>query len=276
MIATEFLRSITNYLRNDAGLNPSPAAVGIAEPVTAAELPAIVLEVAQIRQLGNGLGERSQLITDGALPWTATIDLANPVLAEEPTFRLLSQNRRELVLPHGGLVRSDGSQGPLSPADFSVTVAGIARPLVAANPTGNQVTVEPQSGQLVFATALPATGNVSANYFLGQWEERISRISGLLRILVLHGTPAIVSDLSDAVVEALQPPRSKAIAGLDGMSLVSLGSIQAPDAALANSRARIALFSFEYELKINRPDSSGGIILGVRVEGNMAEFLIPA
>lgn len=275
MIATEFLRTITNYLRNDAGLNPSPAAVGIAEPVTAAELPAIVLEVAQIRQLGNGLGERSQMITDGALPWTATIDLANPVLPEEPTFRLLSQNRRELVLPHGGLVRADGSQGPLSPADFSVTVAGIARPVVAANPTGNQVTVEPQTGHLVFATALPATGSVTANYFLGQWEERISRISGLLRILV-HGTPAIVSDLSDAVVEALQPPRSKAIAGLDEMSLVSLGSIQAPDAALANSRARIALFSFEYELKINRPDSSGGIILGVRVEGNMAEFSIPA
>jgi hypothetical protein len=276
VIATEFLRTITNYLRNDAGLSPSPAAIGIAEPVSTSELPAIVLEVAQIKQLGNGLGERSQLITDGALPWTATINLANPVLPEEPTFRLLSQNRLELVLPHGGLVRADGSQGPLSSADFSVTVAGIARPIVAANPTGNQVTVDPQTGHLVFATALPATGNVTANYFLGQWEERTSRISGLLRILILDGTPSIVGDLSDAVVEALQPPRSKAIAGLHGMSLVSLGSIQAPDAALANSRARIALFSFEYELKINRPDSSGGIILGVRVEGNMAEFSIPA
>jgi len=254
LIATEFLRTITNYLRNDAGLNPSPAAIGVAEPVTAAELPAIVLDVSQIRQLGNGLGERSQLITDGALPWTDTIDLANPFLPEEPTFRLLSQDRRELVLPHGGLVRADASQGPLSPADFSVTVAGIPRPLVAANPTGSQVTVDPQTGHLVFGTALPATGNVSANYFLGQWEERISRISGLLRIVILHLTPAIVSDLSGAVVEALQPPRSQAIAGLDGISLVSLGSIQAPNAGLANSRARVALFYFEYELNINRPD----------------------
>jgi hypothetical protein len=276
LIATEFLRVIDDYLQNDAGLTPVPKTVGIAEPVSATDLPAIVLEISDIRQLGNGLGERSQLITNGALPWIATIDLANPVLPEDPSFRLLSPNRLELVLPHGGLVRADGTGGILAQPDFSVTVAGIDRPVVATNPTGLQVRIEPQEGRLVFATALPAIGTVSAKYFLGQWEQRVSRISGVLRVVVLDANSATVSELSGAVIEALQPPRSDAIEGLHAMTLVRLGSIHAPNAALANSRDRVALFSFEYELKINRPDSSGGIIQGIRVEGNMAEFTIPA
>jgi hypothetical protein len=276
VIATEFLRVIANYLQNEAVLNPAPATVGIADPLLAADLPAIVLSVAEIQQLGKGLGERSELITSGALRWTETIDLANPVLPEEPTFRLLSPDRRELVLPHGGLVRADGTEGPIGPADLSVSVDGVARPVVPTNPQGNQVSVDPQVGRLFFATALPATGKVSATYFLGQWEQRVGRISGLLRITVRDTNPTTVGNLSAAVVAALEPPASRAITGLDEVSLITLDSIKPPDSALANSRARAAVLSFQFELKIDRPDSSGGIILRIPVTSNIGAPTIVA
>lgn len=275
MIATEFLRVIANYLRNEAGLNPGPALVGIADPVSSTELPAVVLSMVKVRQLGNGLGERSALITNGALPWTSTLDLAN--LPSETASIFTASGRRELVLPHGGLVRRDHTVGALRQTDISVRVAEEAetRPLASAIPTGNEFQVDPQVGRLVFANPLPNAGIVSASYFLGQWEERVSSMAGLLRLTV-HATDAgVVGRLSDAAVEALEPPRSKAIEGLKGMNLVKLGSIQKPDEGLAQSRARVALLSFEFELKINQPESSGGIIVGVRVKSHLDEFTIP-
>ena len=269
MIATEFLRVIVNYLLNDAGLNPAPGSVGVAEPVVAADLPAIVLSLAHIRQLGRGLGERSQLITGGALRWTARIDLTNPVLPEEPSFRLLSANRRELILPHGGLVRADGSEGPLLAPDLSVSVAGTPLTVVGGAPAASEVRADPQVGRLFFGAPLLAAGDLVADYFLGQWEQRVSRIAGMLRVSVRDPDAARVRDLSAAVVDALQPPDKQAVEGLHEMSLVSLGHIRPPDAALANSRARLAVLSFEYELKLNRPDSSGGVILRIPVNANL-------
>ncbi len=274
MIATKFLSVIANYLKNDARLDPVPVTVGITDPVSTTELPAVVLSMMNVRQLGNGLGERSQVITNGALPWTSTLDLEN--LPSETSTVLSATGRRELVLPHGGLVRQDGFVGALTQTDISVTVAGEARQLAAANPTANQFQVDPQLGRLIFADALPNTGNVIVNYFLGQWEERVMSIAGLLRLTVHATDAAIVGKLSDAAVDALEPPRSKGIAGLKGMNLVKLGSIQPPDEALAKSRARVALLSFEFELKINQPESAGGIILSVQVKSNFGDFAVSA
>ena len=268
MVANEFLRVISAYLQG-AGLTPAPKTIGIAEPLSAAELPAVVLSLSRVRSLGNGLGERSQLVTDGTLPWSATIDLANPVLPEETSFRLLNPDRTELVLPHGGLVRVDGSFGPLGPADLSISVGGDQRQVVTGTPSANQVRADPLVGRLFFGSALPATGIVKADYFLGQWEQRTSRIAGTLRVGVRDTDLTRVQDLSTSVVDALQPPRSTVIKGLHGTTLIMLGSIQPPDSALANSRARVALLSFEYELEINLPESSGGIILRIPVKDNI-------
>ena len=269
MVANEFLQVISEYLQGQAGLTPAPKTVGIADPVGAAELPAVVLSLNRVRPLGNGLGERSALITDGALPVKAAIDLANPILPEEPSFRLLNPDRTELVLPHGGLVKADGTQGPLAPADLSIKVGGVSRQVVTGTPSANQVRADPLVGRLFFGSALPNNGNVEADYFLGQWEQRTSRIAGTLRVDVRDPDLARVRDLSTAVVDALQPPRSTAIKGLHGMTLVRLGSIQPPDSTLANSRARVALLTFEFELEINRPESSGGIILRIPVNDNI-------
>ncbi len=269
MVEGAFLRVIETFLTTQANLVPAPATVGVIEPADVAAMPAVVLALAQTKRLGNGLGERSALITHGTLQWSATVDLANPVLPEDPSFRLLSDDRTQLVLPHGGLVRADGTQGPLGPADLTVTVAGVSSPVVTGPPAGDQVRADPLVGKLMFATPLPATGPVAANYFLGQWEQRVERMAGMLQVFVKDTDANVVRDLSNSVVDALQTGAASAVSGLHGMSVVELGSIRPPDPNLANARTRVAQFSFEFELEVNRPESSGGIIQRIPVNANV-------
>jgi hypothetical protein len=245
-----------------ANLSPTPAALGMAEPTAAADLPAVVLSLARLRRQPGGLGERSQLITGGVLPWSATIDLENPVLPEEPTFSLLSPDRRELVLPHGGLVRADGSLGPLNSGSFSVTVDGQPRTLVSGDPEPNEVVCDPLVGKVIFGSPLPAIGLVEAHYNLGQWEQRVARLEGTLRVRVAASSTAAVEDLSDSVIAVLAAGGD---AGLERIALTEIESIGRPDATLSNARSRTMAFEFTYEAVINRPESSGGVIQRIPV-----------
>jgi hypothetical protein len=254
-----FLQALSAYLGGAGVLLPAPAQVGVSEPTTAAELPAVVLWLEEVHRLGAGLGERAAMITNGALPVTARIDLANPVLPEEPSFRLLSDDRRTLVLPHGGWVKADGTSGLLSSADLQVSVAGAARTVVNAAPGAGEVQPDATTGTLLFGAALPAAGIVQATYVLGQWEQRVTPIAGALRIDVRAASSADAQSLSAAVMAALDVgaalPR-----GMRKVLLGQVSSIGLPVAAQANARGRSLQFTFEYEHEINRPDSSGGVI----------------
>jgi hypothetical protein len=260
MVERSFLNAIRAFLAGN--LSPVPTTLGIAEPAQATDLPAVVLSLEKLKRQPSGLGERSALITDGVLPWSATIDLADPVLPEEPTFSLISPDRRELVLPHGGLVRADGSAGPLNAASFSVTVAGQPRTLVVGVPEPNEVHCDPLIGRLIFGSPLPIDGHVVANYNLGQWEQRVARMEGTLRVRVAAATAAAAETLGDAVITALTEGGPE---GLERIALTDLESIGRPDAALNNARSRAMTFEFEYEMVINRPESSGGIIQRIPV-----------
>ncbi len=256
---TTFLSAVELYLRS-AGLSPAPALFGIAEPEKDADLPAVVLSLEATERAGAGLGERTTLISDGVLPWAASIALANPVLPEEPTFRLLNEARTVLILPHGGLVKNDGSTGPLNGADITVKVGGVSRPVVAETPAGNQVRADPMIGTLTFGSALPTTGMVDATYFLGQWEQRAARIAGALRIDACGALVGEASGLSTAVVEAMLSPKAKSdIQRLLAISLAALSSVGAKEQGLS-LRRRTARFGFSFEQQVNRPESSGGII----------------
>lgn len=268
MPETAFLDALLAYLAGLSGpaaLLPAPALLGISEPTAAADLPALVLSLDQARRLGAGLGERSLLITSSALPWQAAIDLANPVLASEPGLRLLSADRRTLSLPHGGLKRADGSDGPLGAADLQVRVGATVFAVVAAAPVGNQVQADPGIGQLRFGTALPATGTLLASYVLGQWERRVTPIAGQLRLDVYGADAAAAVALSNALLQALAGIGPAQVRGLRRLALAQIGPVQVTDPAHASARRRSALLAFEYEHEINRPDASGGVIQRVDI-----------
>lgn len=259
MAESAFLAAVETYLKA-AGLTPAPVAIGSAEPEEVAGLPAVVLSLETTERAGGGLGERSTLITDGVLPWKVSLDLANPVLPEEPSFRLLNDARTVLILPHGGLVKQDGSPGPLTADDLTVQVAGASRPVVTGAPTGAQVSADPAVGQLTFGTALPATGKVEVAYLLGQWEQRVVRIAGVLRVDACAAQAEQVSALASGVADALLSAKAKGdIRRLLALGLTALSSIGPTEKPVA-LRRRSARFSFVFEYEINRPDSSGGVI----------------
>jgi hypothetical protein len=261
---TAFFSALAGYLSTPGLLTPAPARIGSAEPIIAAELPAIVLSLEEVQRLGAGLGERAALVTDGALPVTARVDLANPVLPEEPGFRLLSDDRRTLVLPHGGWVKADGSSGALSSADLQVSVDGAPRTVVNAAAGAAQVRPDALVGTLLFGAALPATGIVQATYVLGQWERRVTPIAGVLRIDLRAAAAADLVALTAAVADAFDDGAALP-SGLRKMVLGQMSSIGAPVPALANARGSSLRYRFEYEHVVNRPDSSGGVIARIPI-----------
>jgi len=270
-VEISFLSKLVTYL-DGLTISPDPK-VSVAEPAVAGDLPAVVLSLEQAARPSIGLGDRGSVISHGALEWSAAIDLAQPWLPDDPghTFSLVSGDRLKLTLPHGGLVHEDGSSDtPLTSADLTVTVAGVARPVVSAPPTGMQVQPDAATGVLTFATALPATGLAAVTYFLGQWERRVERLNGVLRLDVLAANPADAQTVADAVVNALLAPAAKqGVPRLQRISLQSLGSIGPPETAAANGRRRQARLEFQFENDVDQPESAGGVIQQIPVTANV-------
>ena len=261
-----FIDALSAYLAGPAGLTPAPVQVGGALPSQSDQAPAVVLALQSVRRLRGGLGEGAEH-AEGILSWTSRIDLAAPFLPGEPGFSLLSANRRTLTLPHGGLIRADGLDGALGPADIAVSVAGAPRTLVAANPQAGQFTLDPLTGQLTFGAALPATGEVVASYHLGQWERLAFLIAGELAITVQAADAADVAALNAGIGRALTGPNR--LAGLKRLSLVALGAVGNSDETLGSTRGQTARYTFEYEHIINAPASSGGIIQTTPITTNL-------
>jgi hypothetical protein len=241
--------------------------------VAALDLPALVLSLEQALRPSVGLGDQGATIRNGALAWSADIDLASPYLPDDPnhTFSLVSGDRLKLTLPHGGLVHHDGTTDtPLTGADLAVTVAGANRPVVSTAPTGLQVQPDPLTGILTFATALPPGGTVHATYFLGQWERRVERLNGVLRMDVVAANVADAQAVADGVLDALLDPAAKqGIPRLMAITLQSLTSIGPPETAAANGRRRQARLEFKFEHDVDRPESAGGVIQQIPLTANV-------
>jgi hypothetical protein len=248
------------------GLSPAPKLVGVIEPSEAADLPALVLSIEENARLGGGLGERASLVTRGVLPWAAEVQLTAPFLPGDPSFSLLDAERKRLSLPHGGLVRSNGASAALGPADIQVALDGVPRSLVSGEPGAAQFSVEPLSGALLFGEALPAAGTLTVDYFLGQWERRVVRGQGVLRLVVVAADAVNVRDLSDRVLSALGGSGTRPLPGLSRFNVAEIGSIGMAAPPLGDARRRNLRFRFEFEQEINVPESSGGIIQRIPVQ----------
>lgn len=257
MAERAFLAAVQAHLAG-AGLVPAPVLVGPAEPEKATELPALVLSLERAERAGGGVGERVAPVT-GALRWQAAVDLANPVLADDPSTVLLDAARKTLVLPHGGLVREDGTEGPLGPGDLVVTVNGNPRVF----------TSDPAVGTLRFATALPATGTVAARYFVGRWERRVERLAGVLRVDACGRTGAEAAALSDAALDALSGERARrGVKRLPSWSVAGVSSIGAAEPG-TKLRRRVLRFTFVFENEVDRPESSGGVIRSIPITAHL-------
>jgi hypothetical protein len=245
-----------------AGLSPAPASIGPIEPggPGGPGLPAIVLSLETTRRVAGGVGRRSDFVT-GALAWQAAIDLAHPLLPGDAAFRLVSDDHKVLTLPHGGLVRRDGTDGALTASDLTVKVKGAAQTVVGHAPAAGEVQADPTIGQLTFGTALPDDGAVEVTYVLGQWEQRLERIDGTLRVDACALTGSDAAALAGAVLETLADDAGRqAVRRLYQLDVASVGSVGAPDPTFGGARRQSLRFAFVFENEINRPESSGGVI----------------
>jgi hypothetical protein len=249
--------------------------VGVVDPVAAADLPAVVLSLDTTARVRVGLGERSELVT-GALPARTTVGLANATLPDDPGFSLVDGTRTLLTLFHGGQVHADGSEAttPLEPADVRVTLDGAPLSVVPGAPNAGEVQADPIAGQLRFGTPLPNAGTVVADYFLGQWERRVERATGTLRVDACAATGAEAASLGDAVVTRLLEPEAVPSASLGLVALSSVELVPArpdpPAAAVVVAQfRRRAAFAFDFTRLVDRADSSGGIIRRIPITARL-------
>lgn len=269
MAELAFLDAVTAYLAAQP-LAPAVAAsrIGASAPFAAGDLPSVVLSLEATERKSVGLGDRGEVM-HGALPVSVSIDLANPVLPGDPSFTLLDPTRRILILPHGGQVRVDGTPGALGNADLTVRQGATTFLVVQGAPGAGEVNADESTGTLTFGAALPASGTVQAQYFLGEWERRVERIAGVLRADACAASAADAVTLGASVVRQLLAPAARdAVRLLLHLSVRTVGAAEhlpAPAGAAAATVAtahfrRSATFAFEFQHLIDQPESSGGVI----------------
>jgi hypothetical protein len=269
-----FLDAVAGFL-GAAGLTPAPVLLGVAEPSKSGDLPSVILSIERCQREGTGVGgKRATERRHGVLPRTATIDLANPRLPDDPKFSLIDDTRTQLILPHGGLVRADGSAGTLTGADLGVTITAGGPPstpaIVAGPPGAGQVQPSAHTGVLVFGTALPPTGTITVTYNLGAWEQELIRIAGTMRVDVCAAPADQTRALSDQVAtRLLDDPARAAIHRLYAIHLSALSSIAVVAGDPPGASRRSARFEFRFEHEINTPESSGRAIDKVEVEAHL-------
>ena len=149
-----------------------------------------------VRRRG-GLGEADGRGHPGLTPH----HLAAPFLPGEPGFSLISDDRRTLTLPHGGLIRRrpDGRFA----GRHRVSVAGAPRTLVAANrtPASSRWMHSPAADLRRRAAGPPAKWRELP----GQWERLAFLIAGELAVTV-RAAEADVAALTAGIGRALAGP----------------------------------------------------------------------
>lgn len=273
MAEVAFLDRIESYL-GAADLTPAPTTVGPIAPVAVGEVPALVLALERAERRGSGLGSGADTIT-GVLAVSAQIDLSDSTLPGDPSFNLWNEVARILTLPHGGLVRRDGTSGSFGATDFELRVDGVVWPLSGGPPAGQRVRIRPTPGQIDFGQAPPVDAIIDIDYHVGQWERRFVQLAGDLLIDAWAANAADVLTLSNGALRALLAPSARRdVDGLLAIDSRALGPVEPGD--FVGSRRRALRFRFEYQHRIDEPASSGGIIRDVRIITHLRDVSVDA
>lgn len=245
-----------------AGLPPvderAPAAIGDVPRITVSVLDA----VSPLRSLGETPGPPQT----GALPVSTRLPLADPVLhlpAEDVS--LLSSDRRILQLPHGAVVRADGTDTPpFAAGDLRVRQGATAFVVVHQPPAAGQVQLDVTSGALTFADPLPTSGTIELDYFVGLWEVRVERFAATALLDVAHTDPAALATLTTAIETALtrpQWPRGAAVRSIEQTAL----SASAPIPGIPGTTSRRLSYRIDVERIEPVITTSGGPIRTIDV-----------
>ena len=234
--------------------------VGDSVPSSVGDLPTVTLAILAAERQLIGVGAIPRGTQRGALALAVTVDLAHPVLdlGGGETLSLLSTDRRVVTLPHGPVVRADGTeQPPFGAGDVLVTDPNPFA-VVAGPPTGREVQVDPVAGTMRFGIALPATGSVHTVYHVGQWDTVTTRYQGVLEVDVVATDVAATHQLSRDVGVAIDRLDS-------AVRLTATGWHRNEALAIGNATARHQLLEFRFDAEIEDPllTSSGGVITDV-------------
>lgn len=226
-------------------------------------LPAVTLSLADVVSRGVGVGRVPRGTRTGALEVTLEVDLANPVLdlGGGESLQLVPGDRRTLVLPHGPLVRADGSAdqpfaaGDLQVRDLSPYV------VVGTAPTGREVRPDVDAGVLRFGQPLPAAGTLRVTYRIGAWDVVVSRFQGRLGVRTTAAR-ADLGPLTRRVATALDAPDTAVrLTPLAWGSTALSGESGLPPTAQQQDLG----YGFDAEVEEPLIGSGGGVIARVAV-----------
>lgn len=251
-----------------AGIPGLPPVDALA-PGAPGDVPRITVSIEGAVPAVRGLGEVPGPPQTGALRVETSVDLADPrIHPGGETVELLSGDRRTLQLPHGAVVRADGTDTPpYATADLTVRLGATTfTPVTAGAPSATQVLLDVGSGELRFADPLPATGSVLLGYFVGLWEITVERFAAAMYLDIAHAVPAEHAALTVAVEAALGREHWPATAGMRQIQPVAL-SAATPIAGLpAGTRTRRLTYAIDVERITPVIRTSGGPIAAVAVE----------
>lgn len=251
--------------RLGAALGPG-VTVSDATPTTIDELPAVVLSITDAQQVLVGVGRMPRGTRSGALPVTIAVDLAAPVLdlGGGETLLLISANRRELTIPHGPLVKADGTDDTAFTTADATANDGADFAIVDGTPLGRQFQVDPTAGIFRFGANLKSTGTLSVTYHVGQWDVTVNRFQGDLGIHVVTANSAQTRTTARLVADALalaQPDVRVAPLAWGAVLVDSVGPQQNPTSAAG----QVLTYRFDSELELPILPSGGGVISRIPV-----------
>jgi hypothetical protein len=215
-----------------------------------------------VTQQVAGVGRIPRGTRSGALLLTLDINLATPSLdlGGGETLLLVPADRRSLVLPHGPLVRADGTDaGAFAPGDLLVRDATGPWTVVGASPSGRQVRPDVDAGVLRFGTALGATGTLHLEYRIGRWDVVVSRHQGLCELSVAADAAALPALVRRVAGEVARPHPS--------MRLVPTGWGSAGKAPSGDvpAKTRVQVLRYRFDAEVEQPllGTGGGVIRDV-------------
>ena len=212
------------------------------------DLPAVVIAVEDASQQLIGLGGIPRAAQTGSLEVTDIIDLSDPVLEfGEEAIDMIHADRLGALLAHGPVV---------DPEDTSVSDDDGPYELVASDPAGRQVSVDPDAGEVRFGQPLPATGTLTLTYRIGMWEVNTIRFSGKLSLQSTAPAPSAVANLSREVAFLLAQPQE----AFTQLAPLSWGHVTPADAGQDPAHAQALRYRFDFELEQVSLPTGGGVI----------------